>query len=47
MIVVDKQLSPRELKYQCSKCLNYKKENEFSKNKCYIRGVNYLCKQYN
>jgi hypothetical protein len=34
-----------ELKYQCSKCLEYKKENEFSKNRCYIRGVNYLCKQ--
>ena len=47
MIVVDKQLSPRELKYKCSKCLDYKKENEFSKNKCYIRGVNYLCKQCN
>jgi hypothetical protein len=34
-----------ELKYQCSKCLDYKNENEFSKNKCYVRGVNYLCKQ--
>ncbi len=26
-----------ELKYQCSKCLDYKKENEFSRNKCYVR----------
>ncbi len=34
----------RQLKYQCSKCLNYKYENEFSKNRCYIRGINYLCK---
>jgi DNA-directed RNA polymerase subunit RPC12/RpoP len=37
----------RELKYQCSKCLEYKHENEFSKNKCYVRGINYLCKQCN
>jgi hypothetical protein len=36
-----------ELKYQCSKCLNYKYENEFSKNRCYVRGVNYLCKECN
>lgn len=34
-----------ELKYQCSKCLEYKYENEFSKNRCYVRGVNYLCKE--
>jgi hypothetical protein len=34
-----------ELKYQCSKCLDYKNENEFSRNRCYTRGVNYLCKQ--
>ncbi len=34
-----------ELKYQCSKCLDYKLENEFSKNKCYARGINYICKK--
>jgi hypothetical protein len=34
-----------ELKYQCSKCLDYKNENEFSSNRCYVRGVNYVCKQ--
>jgi hypothetical protein len=36
----------RELKYQCSKCLDYKKEDEFS-NRCYVRGINYLCKECN
>ncbi len=36
-----------ELKYRCSKCLDYKHENDFSKNKCYSRGINYLCIQCN
>ena len=31
-----------ELKYQCSKCLDYKNENEFYKNRCYNR----KCKLY-
>ncbi len=32
-----------ELKYQRSKCLEYKFENKFS-NRCYARGINYNCK---
>jgi hypothetical protein len=33
-----------ELKYQCSKCSDYKFENEFSKNRRYTRSINYICK---
>jgi hypothetical protein len=37
-----------ELKYQCSKCTDYKFENEFSKNRCNAKGINYICeKSYN
>jgi hypothetical protein len=33
-----------ELKYQCSKCLDYKFQNEFS-NRCCARGINCICKK--
>ncbi len=35
-----------ELKYKCSKCLDYKFENEFSKNRCYARDISYICKKF-
>ena len=34
-----------ELKYQCSKCLDYKIENDFYRNKCYKRKLSYICKK--
>jgi hypothetical protein len=34
-----------EIKYQCSKCLNYKFENEFIKNRCNANGISYMCKE--
>ncbi len=35
-----------KLKYQCSKCLDYKFGNEFSKIRCYARGINYIFKNF-